>query len=234
MAVELDTPGSIDGLYLERDNPIEPWRPVMTGDVFDGPTVPGCDEHSAVMILSHPCSLRTDGVQLVERVQALPVVPSIEIPIGGWKGNYRVMPLPDLRGDDTPYVAKLTEFGMVPAEDLDLHRRICTLTEIGIELLQQRFFHNQSRVKVELPTLHKQAAPAFVEIELWTQWNEAYAEPRIEHGEDRDDVLRQEGYAFDQVMRRNLQNDLTMRDALKQERFHAEVRRQVLRATESH
>jgi len=185
------------------------------------------------MILSHPCSLRTDGVRLIQRVQALPVVSSTEIPIGGWKGNYRVMPLPELRGNDTPHVAKLTEFGMVSADDLDLDHRICALTEIGIELLQQRFFHNQSRVKVELPTLHKQAAPMFVEIELWTQWNEAYAEPRIEQGEDRNDVLQQEGYAFDQVMRRPIQNDLTMRDALKQEHFRAEVRREVLRAMEN-
>jgi hypothetical protein len=228
--VELDSPGSVEALYLERGEPIEPWRPVMTGDVFDGPVIPGCGPHELILVLSHPCSLRSDGVQLVERVQALPVSEGNAIPVPGWRGNFRVMPLPELRSDERHYRARLTEFGMVPAEELDLDRRLCALTEEGVMLLQQRFFHNQSRVKVELPTIYEEEAPLFTEIELWTQWNEELVEPRVAEGAERETLLDEEGYSFDQVMGSEYGGGKDLRGALKEEHLRAEVRRRVLAA----
>jgi len=232
VAVELDSPGAVDNLYLERDDPVEPWRPIMTGDVFAGPQIPGCAEHELIMVLSHPCSLRR-GVALLDRVQALPVAPHQAIPLDAWKGHYRVMPLPELRGEGTaPYAARLTEFGMVGSEELDLDRRLCSLTETGVVLLQQRFFHNQSRVKVGLDALYAQSAPIFTEVELWTQWNEQLAEPRVEEGEDRDEVLREEGEAFDAVMRSAHSSGTDLRGALLTPMHRNEVRRLVLAAAE--
>jgi hypothetical protein len=232
VAVELDRPGSVDDLYLDRGDPIEPWRPVMTGDVFDGPAIPGCAAHDFVLVLSHPCSLRADGVELVERLQALPVALADEIPLAAWKGNFRVMPLPLLWRDDRHYVVRLTEFGMLDAADLDLDRRICALTEIGVTLLQQRFFHNQSRVKVELDRIHAQASPVFAEVELWTQWNEELAESRVVAGEDRRAVLTAEGHAFDEVMRGDFDPGMSLRAALKERHLQADVRRRVLSTIE--
>lgn len=232
MAVELDSPSSVEALYLERDEPTEPWRPIMTGDVFAGPQVPGCAEHELVMVLAHPCSLR-QGVTLVERVQSLPVVPHQAIPLEAWKGHYRVMPLPELRGEGSgPYAARLMEFGMVARDDLDLDRRLCCLTELGVVLLQQRFFHNQSRVKVGRDRLFEASAPVFTEVELWTQWNEQLAEPRVEAGEDRAGVLADAAQAFDTLLRSQHPEATDLRAALKVARLHSDVRRRVLAAAD--
>lgn len=164
MAVELDSPGSAEDLYLDRGAPVEPWRPIMTGDVFAGVQIPGCDEHELVMILAHPCSLRR-GVKLVDRVQALPVVPHPDISLDAWKGHYRVLPLPELKGEGTDaYAARLSEFGMVASSELELDKRLSCLAELGIVLLQQRFFHNQSRVKVARDTLFRWPATRYSAI----------------------------------------------------------------------
>lgn len=228
MAIELDAPSSVDDLYLERGGPVEPWRPITTGDVFRGPEVPGCDPHEFVMVLSHPCSLRVDGVRLVDRVQALPVCRHPrEIPLHAWKGNFRVMPLPDLRGDGAQYVARLTQFGMVQGQELSFDRRIATLTEVGIGLLQQRFFHNQSRVRVGLDTINRQSAAVLAEIELWTEWNEELAIPRVQAGEALIDVLEAEGKGFDSLMGARTAAGSTLRDDLKTDRLRAGVRRRV-------
>lgn len=231
MAVELDSPGAVEDLYLERDEPVEPWRPIMTGDVFAGPRIAGCAEHELVMVLSHPCSLR-QGVELLDRVQALPVDAHQSIPLSAWKRHYRVMPLPSLRGDDVPYAARLTEFGMVPSDELNLDQRMCSLTELGVVLLQQRFFHNQSRVKVGLDALFNQSAPNFTELELWVQWNEQLAEPRVTSGEDRTEVLQDEGEAFDTVMRSPHGSGVTLREALLTPMHRTDVRRSVLAAAD--
>ncbi len=232
MAVALDSPGAVEELYLERDEPVEPWRPIMTGDVFDGPQVPGCDEHELAMVLAHPCSLRR-GAALVERVQALPVVPHQAIALAAWSGHYRVMPLPELREDGgAPHAARLTEVGMVPSEELRLDRRICCLSDLGVVLLQQRFFHNQSRVKVGLDALFAQSAPIFVEIELWTQWNEQLVEPRVKRGEIQAEVLRDEAEAFDAVMRSSHSGEMDLRAALLLPVHRNDVRRRVLAAAD--
>lgn len=232
MAVELDSPGSVEALYLERDEPTEPWRPIMTGDVFAGPQVPGCAEHELVMVLAHPCSLR-QGVTLVERVQSLPVSAHHAIAPQAWKGHYRVLPLPELRGEGSgPYAARLTEFGMVARDELDLDRRLCCLTELGVVLLQQRFFHNQSRVKVGRERLFEASAPVFTEVELWTQWNEQLAEPRVEAGEERAGVLADEGQAFDTLLRSEHPEAIDLRSALKVARLRSDVRRRVLAAAD--
>ncbi len=232
MAVELDIPGSVEALYLERDEPTEPWRPLMTGDVFAGPELPGCAEHELVMVLAHPCSLR-QGVTLVERVQTLPIAPHQAIALDAWKGHYRVMPLPELRGSGgEPYAARLTEFGMVAQDELDVDRRMCCLTELGVVLLQQRFFHNQSRVRVGRDTLFEASAPVFAEVELWTQWNEQLAQQRVETGEDRTAVLADEAQAFDSLLRSQHAEATDLRAALRVPRLRSDVRRRVLAAAD--
>ena len=159
------------------------------------------------MVLAHPCSLRR-GVTLVERVQALPVGPHQAIALDAWRGHYRVMPLPELRGEGgEPYAARLTEFGMVAQDALDLDRRLCCLTELGVVLLQQRFFHNQSLVKVGRDTL-------------------------FEAGEDRAAVLAGEAQAFDGLMRSDHPEATDLRAALNVTRLRSDVRRRVLAAAD--
>lgn len=233
MVAELDIPGSAEELYLARGDPVEPWRPIATGDVFVGPQIPGCAEHELIIVLAHPCSLRR-GVDLVERVQALPIAEHQDIALAHWKDrHFRVMPLPELRGEGTaPHAARLTEFGMVPREALDLDQRICCLSDLGIVLLQQRFFHNQSRVKVGLDSLFAASAPVLAEIELWEQWNETVVEPRAGSDHSRSELLAAEAAAFDQILRSAHPSGTDLRSALMIQLHRAGVRRRVLAAAQ--
>lgn len=59
MADDLDKPETDDDLYLARGEEVPPARPLMTGDVFAGITIPGVsDEPAAGMAVTHPCSMR--------------------------------------------------------------------------------------------------------------------------------------------------------------------------------
>lgn len=200
--MRLDRPASIDHLYLDRGDPADPWRPIMSGDVFSGVEIPGVDEHELVLLISHPCSMRR-GPDLIPRLQALPVVTHAGISLEQWEtGFFRVFPLPDLVADDgnRHYAARLTEFGMVASDALDLDCRVACLSESGVVLLLQRFFHCMARVHLLATTLSEHAAPALEEASLLEEWNETVCCPRVDAGADRGAVLREEAAEFDTVL----------------------------------
>ncbi|WP_420436915.1 hypothetical protein [Candidatus Poriferisodalis sp.] len=65
-AEALEAPGSPSELYLASSPAeVEQARPYMTGDVFDGITIPGLSPESEGLgiVLTHPCSMRADGVR---------------------------------------------------------------------------------------------------------------------------------------------------------------------------
>ena len=55
-----------DELYLYRADEIVAHRPIFTGDVFAGVTVPDDSEPKMVSILQHPCVIRA-GIDLAPR-----------------------------------------------------------------------------------------------------------------------------------------------------------------------
>jgi hypothetical protein len=52
--LSLDRPASADELYLARGDEVEPYRPVLTGDVFSGVSIPGVPHDDLGMVISHP------------------------------------------------------------------------------------------------------------------------------------------------------------------------------------
>lgn len=57
----------------------------MTGDILQGVEIPGLDDGlGAVAVLTHPCSMRTDGVDLQERIFVARVEPCNPIPLAEW------------------------------------------------------------------------------------------------------------------------------------------------------
>jgi hypothetical protein len=93
---ELESPHTPDDLYLARGNDVCDARPVLTGDVFDDVEVTEPDGSRAclsIMIVEHPCSLRSDGVNLVPKLLVAAVRPR-EV-IGSWRGNFSLMFLPN-------------------------------------------------------------------------------------------------------------------------------------------
>lgn len=174
---DLEAPPSQDALYLYRADEVVPERPVQTGDVFDGIDIPGLDDQSGLaIVLNHPCSMRSNGVDLVDRLQLARVRPYQEVHINAWKRHHvRVMPLPNLLLDGHHYAAHFTDFGLVRSSNLDLLRRVACLDPLGVNLLQQRFIFHVTRFIVPSKKLHKSCAVAFHEIDLMEEWNTLWA-----------------------------------------------------------
>lgn len=201
MPLDLDSPSSVEDLYLDRGRPVDPWRPVMQGDVFAGVSLHGLEPHDMVMVLSHPCSMRGPKGALITRLQAVAVRPRQLISLQDWATKYiRWMPLPDLiEADQQFYAGSLNDIGTIESADLDLSRRLACLSERGVLLFQQRFAANLARVKVKLTTLEEASAPVLIEVELQEEWLIALAKPRCSNGEAQATVLAEEIEAFDDV-----------------------------------
>lgn len=56
-----------DALYRARGDEVSQTRPIFTGDVFTGVQLPGSTgsvKARSVVVIQHPCSMRTNGVDL--------------------------------------------------------------------------------------------------------------------------------------------------------------------------
>lgn len=88
----LESPASPEHLYLAASSDEVPTaRPVMTGDVFPDVIVPGVDDAGLAIVLTHPCSMRSDGVHLAARLLMARVATSAAIPLERWRtGHFKV------------------------------------------------------------------------------------------------------------------------------------------------
>src|SRR4051812_22852388 len=73
-------------------------RPIFTGDVFDKVEVQsiGTTKRKPVVVLQHPCALRTNGVDLHPRLLVAELRTHPLIPIEDWSRHISKMPLPEL------------------------------------------------------------------------------------------------------------------------------------------
>ena len=169
----LERPDAAEHLYLAaspEEVPIA--RPLMTGDVFTDIVVPGLDNAGLAIVLTHPCSMRVDGVNLAPRLLMARVVPSNPIPLHAWrKGHFKVMPLPELLG--AHHSALFDEIGLVESSSLPEHVRTACLTPHGVHLLQQRFIWYLTRFLAPTHRLAEATDEVFEEADLQEEWVEA-------------------------------------------------------------
>lgn len=169
-----------DSLYDERVE-ISRARPLLQGDVFDGVVLPGFgEEPRKVQIVAHPCSMRA-GATLTPRVTVAPIDPHREVTGKGWDGPPRLMPLPDLV-DGENFATKFIDVTACPAELLTRDRRIATLSNRGIYVLQQRLVKHYTRVEMSLELLWRESAPVLTEAQLLWDWLERAHRGRTRHG----------------------------------------------------
>ncbi len=103
MAHDLEYPGA-DGvpdwgsLYRARGDEVVRHRPIFTGDVFEKIPVQGLGESKTktVIVLQHPCALRSNGVNLHSRLMVAELRNHKPIPVEAWTGHVGKMPLPEL------------------------------------------------------------------------------------------------------------------------------------------
>ena len=85
-------------LYRARGDEVAATRPIFTGDVFTGVELSGSTgkiKARSVLVLQHPCSMRTNGVDLAWKVLVAEVANRKELDEQSWVGgHFNLMPLP--------------------------------------------------------------------------------------------------------------------------------------------
>lgn len=164
---DLDEPEDPSDLwYVCPPEDVPRHRMLMQGDVVLLDSGPVC-------VVSHACSMRR-GAQLHATQIVAPVHERTHM---RWRGDYDWMPLPELRIAETSDVAaSLRELSSVPTANLEAGHRIAAMSEVGIQLLQQRMAHHLTRVVIELATLAEHSAPVLMEANLHEEWVEALGE----------------------------------------------------------
>jgi hypothetical protein len=213
-----------DALYRTRGDEVSATRPLFTGDVFTGVQLPGSTGKTkarSVVVLQHPCSMRTNGVDLVWQVLVAEVTNRKELDGPGWEGgNYNLMPLPDIRPEATSqsqHQAANFDNLYTVAPDL-LTSRIASLSPFGVNLLLQRWVHYSSRVVVPTHTFHEQTVASYEEADLIEEWCD----------ETSGDDLRVETQACLDWLRAD-RDGSTYQELLKNPQAHSMIRRAMRR-----
>ncbi|GAA2157290.1 hypothetical protein FHX52_4419 [Humibacillus xanthopallidus] len=166
-----------DALYRARGDEVVESRPVLTGDVFAETNVSvGAEvQVKTVIVLQHPCALRSNGVDLVGRLLVAEVRPHKPLPPADWRGYARMMPLPDLYPDVASRRRdQAVFFEKVHVIDPDgLGRRDACLSPLGVNLLLQRWVHHNSRVVVPTFDFDDVTHGPYEECDLTEDWAEA-------------------------------------------------------------
>jgi hypothetical protein len=76
------------------------------------------------------------GTDLNDRIQVVPV--EIYQRVSDWSGHLREIPLPDLLEDGSHHAAKFVDLSAAAAAELTADKRIASLSQRGILVLQQR------------------------------------------------------------------------------------------------
>lgn len=206
-------PGS---LYDERGE-VSWSRPIFQGDVFTGVVLPGFgDQPRTVQVVTHPCAMRR-GPDLLPRITVAPVEPYPAVERDQWDGHLKVMPLAELI-EGKHYATKFVDVTAAPSELLTYERRIATLSNRGIYVLQQRLVKHYTRLEVEIPVLRREAAPVLEEAEQQRDWIETVLD---EDGWTAE-ALAVESKAFDHWLS---DGDPSRRDQLRDDANHADIRR---------
>jgi hypothetical protein len=178
MTHQLEAPGEDespewDSLYRARGDEVSEHRPVFTGDVFFGVNVAGEAGPKNVMILQHPCAIRLDGVRLMPKLLVAEVTASGVLEPSRWAGGYyKQLPLAALRpGEKTEHFAAFfTKHHLVTPEELDGGYRVACMSQVGVNLLLQRWVHHNSRAVIPTDDYQAVSAPQFEEADLTEDW----------------------------------------------------------------
>lgn len=163
-------------LYRARGDEVAATRPIFTGNVFTGVELPGSTgkiKARSVLVLQHPCSMRTNGVDLAWKVLVAEVANRKELDEQSWVGgHFNLMPLPGLRPD----IASQSQHQAANFDNLYtvapalLTSRIASLSPFGVNILLQRWVHYSSRVVVPTHTFHEQTVAFYEEADLIEEW----------------------------------------------------------------
>lgn len=230
MAHDLEYPGA-DGvpdwgsLYRARGEEVVRHRPVFTGDVFEKVPVQGLGEskNKTVIVLQHPCALRSNGVDLHSRLMVAELRNHKVIPVEDWTRHLGKMPLPELipalETGRRHQAAFFDEPYLIGPDDLALEKRIACLSQTGVNLLLQRWVHHNSRVVVPTATYQEVSSPAYEEADLIEDWCEERVEAGLEIEEAAVEAMK--------WLREDINGGVTRQRMLEDPQNRSTVRRQM-------
>lgn len=162
-------------LYRARGVEVVGHRPYFTGDVFESVEVQnpdGSTKRKSVIIVQHPCAMRTNGVDLVAKLLVAELRNHRILSPEEWTGFIKNMPLPDLIPTVTSgrrsQAAFFDELYLVSPERLT--SRIACLSQLGVNLLLQRWVSHNSRVVIPTSTYNKVTGGVYEEADLIEEW----------------------------------------------------------------
>jgi len=225
MGDQLEAPGTDAvpewaSLYRARGKEVTRHRPVFTGDVFADVSLTGEDQPKTLIILQHPCAIRTDGVALMPRLLMAEVIPAGILLPSQWAGGYyKQLPLAELRPDDAPahFAALFTKHHLATPAELDAGRRIACMSQRGVNLLLQRWVHHNSRVIVATQRFQEVSAPQFEEADMAEFW--------CIDREDDGVPLDMATHEFDEWLSERDSDGVSRRERLRDEQQRGELRR---------
>ena len=229
MAHDLETPPGEPGrwaeqLYRARGEAIPRWRPVFTGDVFDAvpvTTSSGTTAGRTVMVLQHPCAMRTDGVNLATRLLVSEVRHHRVLTPEEWRGFTKLMSLPDLNSSETSrrrhQAVMFDKLEVVDSAALDVGRRLACLTHVGVNLLLQRRVHYDTRVVVPTHDIQAVTGGVYEEADIIEDWCEAASLAGIDLSLATDDCVI--------WLREDLGDGLTRQRMLEDQQNRSGIRR---------
>lgn len=234
MTEGLDPVAKPADLYLARGPEVDPYRPILQGDIFRRVKIPGVDDDgdNLAMVIAHPCSMRR-GAQLKPFVTVIQVRPFVIPKPQTWAtGHFGLMPLEELRPEEPAriYAAYFELVGRVASSLLPLFDRIACLSEQGISILQQRQVHFLTRAKIERQKLAEVSQPILEEADLQEEWNRRICEHCPQERLEKN--LAAEAEAFDKLLSAQIKHDdgsegPSLRESLQEVDRRATVRRAV-------
>lgn len=163
-------------LYRAKAPDIPATRPVFTGDIFaDVPLLVSGGEvqNRTVMVIQHPCAIRSDGMNLNPVVLVCEVRNHRPLEPQEWRGFTKLMSLPDLLDVESNKRHQAVMFDRVnvcASSELLPDRRLVCLTQMGVNLLLQRWNHHSSRAVVPTWQLDEVTSGPFEEADLAGEW----------------------------------------------------------------
>lgn len=226
MAHQLEAPGDDEApdwesLYRARGDEVTRHRPVFTGDVFFGVPVLGEAKTKDVIVLQHPCAMRKDGVTLMPTLLVAELAGTSVVMPSAWSGNYKWLPLTELQAKNKPKhcTAFLHKVHLVNSAEINVDKRIACMSQVGVNLLMQRWVHHNSRVVIPTSDYQKMSAPQFEEADLAEDW----CIDREEDGVSIVDAFNE----IDEWLSQADENGLSRRELLNEEQQRSAVRQEL-------
>ena len=225
MPHDLEFPnGGWESLYRARADDVPLYRPIFTGDSFLKAEVHavGGTVVKDVIVLQHPCSLRTNGMDPHSRLLVAELRRHKIIPTRDWAGHIAKMPLPDLLVSVTSgrrhQAAFFDELYFAAPNQLMPEKRVACMSQVGVNLLLQRWVFHNSRVAIPTWRYQQVSSPQFEEADLTEEWCEERLETDLSVRDATVEALTwlRETNA-DGVMRQELLEDPQSRSAVRKE-----------------